>query len=69
MMQGVIGVVLVVAIVAALLGFMATVMLTCIALAKTRLVTIFGYVVVGVLALVAVLSVFLTVVPGRGYWW
>jgi hypothetical protein len=68
-MQGVIGVVLVVAIVAALLGFMAAVMLTCIAMAKTRLVTIFGYVVIGVLALVALLSVLLSVVPGRGYWW
>ena len=56
MNSDVIGIVLAVVIVVALLSFMAVVLLTCISLAKTRLVTVFGYVAIGLLALVAVLA-------------
>ena len=71
MMHGgqVFGLVLAVAVIAALLGFMATVMLTCIALAKTRLVTVMGYVVIGLLVLVALAALVLSAVPGMGLMW
>ena len=48
--------ILVGAVIVVLLGFIATVMLTCMTLAKTRVVTVMGWVVIGLCALIIVLS-------------
>ena len=43
-------------VIVVLLAFIATVMLTCMTLAKTRVVTVMGWVVIGLCALIIVLA-------------